>query len=134
VTAFFLPIFFTYTGLRTDVGSVESASLWGICGLVTVTAVIGKFGGCSLAAWFSRYSMREAACIGALMNTRALMAFDRHQFGQRLGRHPRQRLLHASDHGALDHRHDRFSSASCAARSWSRIFFNRDLCESRRLI
>jgi Kef-type K+ transport system membrane component KefB len=73
VTAFFLPIFFTYTGLRTNVGTLASAELWLLCGLVLAAAVVGKFGGCGLAAWVSGFSFRESACIGAMMNTRALM-------------------------------------------------------------
>lgn len=73
VTALFLPIFFTYTGLRTNVGTLGSAELWLLCGLVLAAAVVGKFGGCGLAAWISGFSPREAACIGVMMNTRALM-------------------------------------------------------------
>jgi Kef-type K+ transport system membrane component KefB len=74
VTAFFLPIFFAYTGLRTDVGSLASWGLWLWCGVVSAAAIVGKFGGCMLAARLSRFSWREAGCIGAMMNTRALMA------------------------------------------------------------
>jgi len=73
VTAFFLPIFFTYTGLRTNVGTLGSAELWLLCGLVMAAAIVGKFGGCGLAAWASGFSRRESACIGVMMNTRALM-------------------------------------------------------------
>jgi Kef-type K+ transport system membrane component KefB len=73
VTAFFLPIFFTYTGLRTDIGTLETPLLWGLCGLVSAAAVIGKFGGCGVAARLSGFPGREAACIGVMMNTRALM-------------------------------------------------------------
>ncbi|MBL8799976.1 MAG: cation:proton antiporter, partial [Planctomycetia bacterium] len=65
VTVFFLPIFFAYTGLRTDVGTLNSASLWLFCGLVLLVAIIGKFAGCGLAAWLSGQPWREAACIGA---------------------------------------------------------------------
>jgi len=85
VAAFFLPVFFTYTGLRTDVGSLGSYSLWLWCGLVAVTAVLSKFGGCGLAALASRYSWRESACIGALMNTRGLMALIVINLGKDLG-------------------------------------------------
>jgi Kef-type K+ transport system membrane component KefB len=73
VTGFFLPIFFTYTGLRTNISTLGSLELWGLCGLVLAVAVIGKFGGCGLAAWLSGFPGREAACIGVMMNTRALM-------------------------------------------------------------
>jgi Kef-type K+ transport system membrane component KefB len=73
VTVFFLPIFFTYTGLRTNIGSLDSGTLWLLCGVVLAVAIIGKFGGCMLAARLTGFSSREAACIGTMMNTRALM-------------------------------------------------------------
>jgi Kef-type K+ transport system membrane component KefB len=85
VISFFLPIFFTYTGLRTDIGSMTSIQLWGLCGLVTTAAIIGKFGGCGLAARLTGYSGRESACIGILMNTRALMALIAINIGKDLG-------------------------------------------------
>jgi Kef-type K+ transport system membrane component KefB len=74
VTAFFLPIFFAYTGLRTDVGSLGmSWELWGLCLLVSAAAILGKFGGCGAAARLGGFSAREATCVGLLMNTRGLM-------------------------------------------------------------
>jgi Kef-type K+ transport system membrane component KefB len=85
MSAFFLPIFFTYTGLRTDVGTLESGQLWMLCGLVSAAAIVGKFGGCGLAAWFSGFSGREAACIGAMMNCRALMELIVINVGYELG-------------------------------------------------
>src|SRR5262249_43339168 len=85
VTAFFVPIFFTYTGLRTDIGTLNSAGLWLVCGLVLAAAIIGKFGGCGLAAWAGGLSRREAACVGALMNTRGLMSLVVINVGYDLG-------------------------------------------------
>ncbi|MCC6419615.1 MAG: cation:proton antiporter [Gemmataceae bacterium] len=85
VTAFFLPLFFAYTGLRTNIGSLESGQLWLLCGLVSATAILAKFGGCGLAAWLTGFRLREAACIGALMNTRALMALIVINLGKDLG-------------------------------------------------
>lgn len=85
VSAFFLPIFFTYTGLRTDVGSLESPVLWLLCGLLSVVAVASKLGGCAVAARLSGFSWRESACIGAMMNTRALMALIVINLGMDLG-------------------------------------------------
>jgi Kef-type K+ transport system membrane component KefB len=73
VTVFFLPVFFTYTGLRTRIDTLGSLELWLLCGLVLAAAVAGKFGGCTLAGWFSGLSLREAGCVGVMMNTRALM-------------------------------------------------------------
>jgi Kef-type K+ transport system membrane component KefB len=73
VLVFFLPIFFTYTGLRTDIGALDSAGLWGWCLLLLATATIGKFGGCYLAARRSAMDAQEAKAIGIMMNTRGLM-------------------------------------------------------------
>jgi Kef-type K+ transport system membrane component KefB len=73
VTVFFLPIFFTYTGLRTEIGTLASIELWGLCGLVLATAIFGKLFGCGVAARLTGYSSRESACVGAMMNTRGLM-------------------------------------------------------------
>jgi Kef-type K+ transport system membrane component KefB len=73
VTVFFLPIFFTYTGLNTDIGTLETGTLWLFAVAVSGVAIAGKFGGCSAAAWFGGFSLREAGCIGIMMNTRGLM-------------------------------------------------------------
>lgn len=89
VSAFFLPIFFTYTGLRTDIGSLGDPMLWLLCGLVTAAAIVGKLAGCGLAARLSGFSPREAGCIGAMMNTRALMALIVINLGAELGVIPR---------------------------------------------
>ena len=85
VTVFFLPIFFTYTGLRTKIDSLETWQLWGFCALVLAGAIVGKFGGCGLAARLSGYSWRESACIGVMMNTRALMELIVINLGKNLG-------------------------------------------------
>jgi Kef-type K+ transport system membrane component KefB len=85
MSAFFLPIFFTFTGLRTDVGTLESAHLWLLCGLVSAAAIVGKFGGCGLAAWLAGFPGRDAACIGAMMNCRALMELIVINLGYELG-------------------------------------------------
>jgi Kef-type K+ transport system membrane component KefB len=85
VTVFFLPIFFTYTGLRTDVQALATPELWLMCGLVLAAAIIGKFVGCGVAARFSGFPPREAACIGVMMNTRALMELIVINVGYQLG-------------------------------------------------
>jgi Kef-type K+ transport system membrane component KefB len=73
VTVFFLPVFFTHTGLNTDIGTLTSAELWLFAIAVSVVATVGKLGGCSAAAWLGGFSPRESACIGMMMNTRGLM-------------------------------------------------------------
>ena len=85
VTVFFLPIFFTYTGLRTDIGAMGGSGLWTMCGLVMLTAFVGKFGGCWLAARLNGLRWREASMIGVMMNTRALMELIVINIGLELG-------------------------------------------------
>jgi Kef-type K+ transport system membrane component KefB len=89
VTAFFLPIFFTYTGLRTDMGAMTGGKLWMFCGLVLAAAIIGKFGGCTLAARANGIPPREASIIGVMMNARALMELIVINVGYDLGIIPR---------------------------------------------
>lgn len=85
VTVFFLPIFFTYTGLRTDIGSMLGGELWAMCGLVLLAAMAGKLGGCTLAARGNGLDWNESASIGVMMNTRALMELIVINIGYDLG-------------------------------------------------
>jgi len=73
VTVLFLPIFFTRTGLSTRVDALATPEMWGFAGMVCAAAIVGKLGGCSLAARVSGFNWRESLCIGSLMNTRGLM-------------------------------------------------------------
>ncbi|HYE36821.1 cation:proton antiporter [Methylocaldum sp.] len=90
VTVFFLPIFFTYTGLRTDVGGLETAELWFWCAGLVSLAVMGKFGGCYIAARLSGLKRPEARNIAIMMNTRALMELVVVNLGFDLGVIPSQ--------------------------------------------
>lgn len=85
VTVFFLPIFFTFTGLRTNVNSLDSSSLWGWCALMTAAATVGKFVGCGAAARFCGMTWADASCLGIMMNTRALMELVVINIGYDLG-------------------------------------------------
>jgi len=71
--ALLLPLFFTFSGLNTEIGLLKTPYLWGMCGLVFVAAVAGKFGACWLAARCAGLPNREALGIGTLMNARGLM-------------------------------------------------------------
>lgn len=85
VTGFFLPVFFAYTGLRTNVGSLETAHLWMLAGVVLLVAMVGKLGGCGLAARLTGMGWREATCVGAMMNTRGLVELVVINVGKDLG-------------------------------------------------
>jgi Kef-type K+ transport system membrane component KefB len=68
-----LPLFFAFTGLRTNIGLVKGSEMWMYCALIIGVATFGKFGGTMLAARLSGMPTRDAAGLGALMNTRGLM-------------------------------------------------------------
>jgi len=73
VTIVFLPAFFAFTGLRTQIGFVETADEWLLCGLIILVATLGKFGGTALAARWTGMTWNDSAKLGVLMNTRGLM-------------------------------------------------------------
>jgi Kef-type K+ transport system membrane component KefB/nucleotide-binding universal stress UspA family protein len=68
-----LPLFFAFSGLRTQVGLLNSGDHWAICGLIILLACVGKFGGSTVAARLTGLPWREAGAVGILMNTRGLM-------------------------------------------------------------
>jgi len=73
VVILLLPAFFAYTGMRTQIGLVSGGMQWLLCGLIVVTASIGKFGGSAVAARLTGLSWRDSTALGVLMNTRGLM-------------------------------------------------------------
>ncbi len=80
-----LPLFFVFTGLRTQIGLLNDPYLWQLCGLVILVATAGKFLGSALAARFVGQSWQESLSVGALMNTRGLMELVVLNIGYDLG-------------------------------------------------
>ncbi|TAH23029.1 MAG: sodium:proton antiporter [Oscillatoriales cyanobacterium] len=72
VLIFLLPIFFAYSGLRTQIGLLNSPELWLLCAAVLGVAIIGKYFGTYVAARVCGISNREASALGWMMNTRGL--------------------------------------------------------------
>lgn len=68
-----LPVFFAFSGLRTQIGLLNTVEDWVTCGVIILLAVIGKFGGSAVAARLTGMPWREASAVGVLMNTRGLM-------------------------------------------------------------
>lgn len=68
-----LPLFFVFTGLRTQIGLLNDPYLWQVTGIIIAAAVAGKFIGSAVAARFVKQSWRDSLIIGSLMNTRGLM-------------------------------------------------------------
>lgn len=71
---FFLPLFFAFSGLHTEIGLINSWELWGVCLLFVVVAIVGKLGGCTLAARIVGESWKNSLIVGTLMNTRGVDA------------------------------------------------------------
>jgi Kef-type K+ transport system membrane component KefB len=80
-----LPLFFVYTGLRTEIGLLNNVGLWKVCAAIVAVAVAGKFLGSALAARFVGQSWRDSLMLGALMNTRGLMELVVLNIGYDLG-------------------------------------------------
>lgn len=81
----FLPLFFAYTGLNTQIGLINSPELWIICLLFIFVSVAGKFGGCAIAARCVGETWKDSLVIGSLMNTRGLMELIALNIGREMG-------------------------------------------------
>lgn len=80
-----LPLFFVFTGLRTQIGLLNEPYLWAVTGLIILVAVLGKFMGSALTARFVGQTWKDSLSIGALMNTRGLMELVVLNIGYDLG-------------------------------------------------
>ncbi|KAG2002319.1 potassium:hydrogen antiporter, variant 2 [Coprinopsis cinerea AmutBmut pab1-1] len=74
VAVIFLPLYFTLSGLSTDLGLLNDGITWAFTIAIIVTAFLGKFGGCTLAARYAaRFDWRESMTIGSLMSCKGLV-------------------------------------------------------------
>jgi Kef-type K+ transport system membrane component KefB len=80
-----LPVFFAFTGLRTQIGLLNDAQDWFICFVIIGVATAGKLGGSALAARLTGMKWRESLQLGALMNTRGLMELIALNIGYDMG-------------------------------------------------
>ena len=67
-----LPLYFAYTGLRTNVGLLGRPELILVTVVLITIAILGKFGGTMMAARTMKLPWRESAALSTLMNTRGL--------------------------------------------------------------
>ncbi len=84
-SSFFLPLFFAFTGLRTQIGLLNDARAWTACLLILAVAILGKFGGSAIAARVTGMGTRDSLATGVLMNTRGLMELVVLNIGYDLG-------------------------------------------------
>ena len=84
-SAALLPLFFVFTGLRTQVTLLNDWAGWLMCGGIIGVAIIGKLGGSMLMARWTKMSWRDSFALGALMNTRGLVELVVLNIGYDLG-------------------------------------------------
>ncbi len=80
-----LPLFFVSTGLRTEIGLINTGHLWVICLVITLMAIIGKFGGTLLASRYVGLNWNHSLVLGVLMNSKGLMELIVLNIGYDLG-------------------------------------------------
>ncbi len=80
-----LPLFFAFTGLRTQLGLLNDWQSVYLCAGIIAVAIAGKFGGSAIAARWTGMSWHDALSIGALMNTRGLVELIALNIGYDLG-------------------------------------------------
>ena len=85
VLTFLLPVFFAYSGLKTQIGLLNQPFLWLLCAAVVLVAICGKYFGTYIAARVSGIENREASALGWLMNTRGLTELIVLNIGLNLG-------------------------------------------------
>jgi Kef-type K+ transport system membrane component KefB len=84
-SVFLLPLFFAFTGLRTQVGLLDDWQAWATCLAVVAVAISGKLGGTLIAARWTGMSWGDSFALGALLNTRGLVELIVLNLGYDLG-------------------------------------------------
>ncbi|EPQ50839.1 Sodium/hydrogen exchanger [Gloeophyllum trabeum ATCC 11539] len=69
----FLPVYFALSGLKTDLGLLNTGKAWGFTILVCLLAYMGKLIGCGGASKLMGFTWRESAAIGTLMSCKWLL-------------------------------------------------------------
>lgn len=85
VTVILLPLFFAFTGLRTQIGLLSDWQSVSLCLAIIGVAIAGKFGGSTAAARWAGMNWHDAVSVGALMNTRGLIELIVLNIGYDLG-------------------------------------------------
>jgi Kef-type K+ transport system membrane component KefB len=80
-----LPLFFAFTGLRTEVSLLNDWQGWAMCGVIILVAIAGKLGGSMLMSRWTGMSWSQSFSIGVLMNTRGLVELVVLNIGYDLG-------------------------------------------------
>jgi Kef-type K+ transport system membrane component KefB len=84
-SAALLPLFFAFTGLRTQITLLNDWESWLVCAGIIAVAIAGKLGGGMLAARWAGMNWSDSISIGVLMNTRGLVELVVLNIGYDLG-------------------------------------------------
>ncbi|BDC50526.1 hypothetical protein F183_A28420 [Bryobacterales bacterium F-183] len=68
-----IPLFFAYTGLRTNLSLIGGSEAWVYTLAIIAVAVVGKVGGALLGGTILRFGVRDSLALGVLLNTRGLV-------------------------------------------------------------
>jgi Kef-type K+ transport system membrane component KefB len=80
-----LPLFFAFTGLRTQVSLLNDWTGWLMCAVIILVAIAGKLGGSMLMSRWTGMTWPQSFSIGVLMNTRGLVELVVLNIGYDLG-------------------------------------------------
>jgi len=80
-----IPLFFTYTGIRTNIGLIGGVDAWPYAAVIVAAAIGGKVGGAFLGGTIMRFGLRDSLALGALLNTRGLVELIALNVGLDLG-------------------------------------------------
>ena len=80
-----LPLFFAFTGLRTQIGLLNDWQSWALCGAIILVAIAGKLGGSMLMSRWTGMNWSQSFSLGVLMNTRGLVELVVLNIGYDLG-------------------------------------------------
>ena len=80
-----LPLFFAFTGLRTQISLLNDWQSWALCGVIILVAIAGKLGGSMLMSRVTGMNWTKSFSIGVLMNTRGLVELVVLNIGYDLG-------------------------------------------------
>jgi Kef-type K+ transport system membrane component KefB len=84
-TTLFLPLFFVYSGLKTDLNLLTDGEGFLLTVIVTTVAIVGKVGASGISAYFTGVNKRDSLALGLLMNTRGLVELVVLNLGLELG-------------------------------------------------
>ncbi|CAG8797849.1 37807_t:CDS:1 [Gigaspora margarita] len=72
INILFIPIYFTLSGLKTDISNLDATG-WGWAIVVVIVTMSGKIIGCTAAAKATGLTFRESLTVGVFMNSKGLI-------------------------------------------------------------